>query len=200
MKKKKLTVAKVISHFIKGILLISPLALTIYIISTLIAWIDGLLAIKIPGLGMIIILVSITILGYFGSTIFFKTILLNIEQFFIRIPIINLIYTSMKEVITTFVGDKKKFNKPVMILVNKDTNIRKIGFITQEDLKQWNLQNYVAVYVPFSYAFSGEFLLISKERIQFLDISSTDAMRIVISGGITGFNQQTKEVEQKIKI
>ncbi len=199
---QKLSFTKLISYFIKGILLISPFALTLYIISTLITWVDGLLGVAIPGIGILIILVSITVLGYFGSTLFFKSFVQYIEYFFLQIPFINMIYTSMKEVITTFVGDKKKFNKPVMILVNKDTNIRKVGFITQEDLQQWKLQDYVAVYVPFSYAFSGEFLLISKERIQFLNISSTDAMRIVISGGITGFSQKntSKMSSKAVKI
>ena len=198
MKTMKVSIPKLISYFIKGTLLITPFALTLYIISTLISWIDGLLGVAIPGVGVLIILISITVLGYFGSTIFFKSFLQSVEKFFIHIPFINIIYTSMKEVITTFVGDKKKFNKPVILLINKDTNMRKIGFITQENLKQWDLQDYVGVYVPFSYAFSGEFLLIAKERIKFLNVSSTDAMRIVISGGITGFNQNKKDHEETL--
>ena len=86
-----------------------------------------------------------------------------------------------------FVGDKRKFNKPVLVTMNKENNLYQIGFITQEDLKELGLNEMVAVYIPQSYAFAGHHFLVPKENVKSLNVSGTIAMKFIVSGGISGF-------------
>lgn len=173
-------------YFIRGVLLIVPFALTGYIISIAINWMDRIIRINIPGLGMIITVAAITLFGYLGSSLLVRSIFDAIEKFIIKVPLISLIYTSLKELIAAFVGNKKKFDKPVLVTVNLERMIQKIGFITQPDLERLNLPGSVAVYVPQSYSFSGELYIVPKEIVKpLLNLSGTEIMKFVISGGVT---------------
>ena len=102
-----------------------------------------------------------------------------------RIPLVSLIYYSIKDLILAFVGDKKKFNHPVLVTMYKDTGIKKIGFITQADLSHLNIIDHVAVYMPMSYSLSGELFIVPTENITYLDASSTDVMKMLVSGGVS---------------
>ena len=175
-----------ITYFLRGLLLVIPFCITIYIISICLIWLDSLIKLKIPGLGMIIILVIITFLGYIGSTLLIKSLFDLIEKIITKLPIIRIIYSSLKEIISAFVGDRKKFSKPVLITLSK--NIQKVGFITQENLKNINFKNKVAVYLPHSYNLSGNLLIINTNNIKKLNISSAEAMKFIISGGVTKIN------------
>ncbi len=184
--KKKKLLNLLLQSFVRGLLLTVPFALTFYIISLGIGWMDSFIPLKIPGLGMIIIIALITFFGYLGSTLFVRPIFDMLDQVITKIPLIGLIYSSLKELIEAFVGNKKKFNKPVIVLLSAQENIRKIGFITQESLAGMNLADEIAVYLPHSYNFSGNLFIFPKDRITILDISSTEVMKFVVSGGITG--------------
>ncbi len=87
-------------------------------------------------------------------------------------------------------GDKRKFNKPVLVSVNKENNLNQIGFVTQEDLTSLGLNDMVAVYFPHSYAISGNHFLVPKTSIKPLDISGPAAMKFIVSGGVSGFKEQ----------
>lgn len=182
-----------LAYFIRGVLLIVPFALTGYIVSMAINWVDRIIRINIPGLGMIISIAAITLFGYLGSSLLVRSIFDAIEKFVIKVPLINLIYTSLKELIAAFVGKKKKFDKPVLVTVNIERMIQKIGFITQTDLKNLKLPGSVAVYVPQSYGFSGELYIVPKEIVKPLHgLSGTEVMKFIISGGVTDL-QAAKE-------
>lgn len=175
-----------LAYFIRGLLLVVPFALTGYIISLALNWIDGLIKLDIPGLGMAILLVAITFFGYLGSTLLVRSIFDLVESLVIKIPLISIIYTSLKELIAAFVGNKKKFDKPVLVMLDKQEQVYKLGFITQEELKILHLPGSVAVYLPHSYNFSGDLYLVSKDAITPLAIAGTDVMKFIVSGGITG--------------
>jgi uncharacterized membrane protein len=86
-----------------------------------------------------------------------------------------------------FVGDKKKFNKPVLVRINKDNNLHQIGFVTQADLTDLGLDDMVVVYFPHSYAFSGYHYFVAKENVKPLNIPGPTAMKFIVSGGVSGF-------------
>jgi uncharacterized membrane protein len=175
-----------LAYFIRGVLLVVPFALTWYIISIAVNWVDSFIRINIPGLGTMITIIAITFFGYLGSSWLVRSIFDAIEKFVIKVPLINLIYTSLKELIAAFVGKKKKFDKPVLVTVNLERMIQKVGFITQTDLESLNLSGSVAVYVPQSYSFSGELYIVPKEMVKPLpNLSGTEVMKFVISGGVT---------------
>jgi len=102
-----------------------------------------------------------------------------------RIPLVSLIYYSVKDLILAFVGDKKKFNQPVLVTMYQETQIKKIGFITQTDLGHLNIAGHVAVYMPLSYSLSGELFIVPCEHVSVLDASATDVMKMLISGGVS---------------
>ena len=182
-------------YFVRGTLLIMPLALTSYIISMAIQWMDGILHIKIPGLGMVITLLAITLFGYLGTTFVVRSFFIFVEKLVTRIPVINAIYTSVKELITAFVGSKKKFDYPVLVTLDKNQSIQRIGFITQLSLEVLNLPGSVAVYIPNSYSFSGDLYIVPHEAVQpLLYVSSPEVMKFILSGGITALQRVQEEV------
>jgi uncharacterized membrane protein len=104
-----------------------------------------------------------------------------------KIPLVKLIYSAVKDLLGAFVGDKKKFNKPVLVKVNRENGLHQIGFITQPDLNALGLADMVVVYFPHSYAFSGIHYLVPRENIKPLDVPGPIAMKFIISGGVSGF-------------
>jgi len=186
------TFKRILNYFLRGLLFLVPVALTLYILVVSIQWLDGLIPVAIPGLGLLIILVGITLFGYLGSTLLVKPFFDLMEELLIKVPFVNLIYTSIKDLIGAFVGDKKKFNIAVIITMDNDPGVYKLGFITQSDLSNIGLPGKVAVYCPHSYNFSGNLFIVSQENVKIIDhVSSADFMKFVVSGGVSGL--PTKE-------
>lgn len=186
---------RVLSYFIRGLVLVAPLYVTALIIWTGIEFLDNIIPINIPisnnqtvylpGMGGLIILTGIILLGFFFSTVVPQSFLKFTESIMRRIPLVSLIYYSIKDLILAFVGDKKKFQQPVLVTMFKETGIKKIGFITQTDLSHLNIADHVAVYMPLSYSLSGELFIVPVENIVLLEASSTDMMKMLISGGVS---------------
>lgn len=177
---------KVIGYFFQGLLYIAPLIVTIYILYKSFIFLDSILPFEIPGLGIVAILVSITLLGYIGSLYFAKPLFSFFERFVERAPLVKIIYSSVKDLTAAFVGEKKRFNQPVLVVVNKESNIERIGFITRSDLSELGLgKEKIAVYLPFSYSIAGSLIIVSRDNITPLKASGTEMMKFVISGGVT---------------
>lgn len=183
------TFRRFIRYFFSGTLFIVPLVATAYFIFVSFRWLDNLLNLPYPGLGFAIILIAITAFGYLTTNFAFKTFTDWFDHGMNRIPLVKLIYSAVKDLLGAFVGDKKKFNKPVLVRINKDNNLYQIGFITQSDLSDLGLNDMVVVYFPHSYAFSGFHYFVSKENIKPLDISGPTAMKFIVSGGVSGFKE-----------
>jgi len=182
------TIKRVVTYFFRGLLFVVPLALTVYIIYVILQWIDGLIPVNIPGLGLLIIIVNITFLGYLASFFITRPFFELFEKYVTRIPLVNIIYTSIKDLIGAFVGDQKKFNIPVTVALNEEMSVLKDGFITRQDLESYELKDYISVYLPHSYNFSGNHFLVKKELVKTLNMNSTDAMKFVVSGGVSGLD------------
>lgn len=188
------TMNKLIRYFLQGLLLISPVAITIYAIVVSFEFIDGLLihevtelvGFKIPGLGIIVIVTFITLIGVLGSSILITPLLNWIDLVISRAPLVNIIYTSIKDFVSAFVGKEKKFTEPVLVKISKDSDLEKIGFITRHDLTALGIESgKVAVYMPFSYAFSGNLYIVPAANIKPLNANSTEVMKFVVSAGVT---------------
>lgn len=173
-------------YFFSGTLFIVPLVATVYFIFVSFRWLDNLLSLPYPGLGVAIILLAITAFGYLTTNFAFKTAADWFDHLINKIPLVKLIYSAVKDLLSAFVGDKKKFNKPVLVRINKDNNLYQIGFITQPDLAELGLQDMVVVYFPHSYAFSGYHYFVAKENVRPLNIPGPIAMKFIISGGVSG--------------
>jgi uncharacterized membrane protein len=183
---------KYLNLFFQGLLLIVPISLTLYILYRVFVFLDSILPFHqilpfhIPGLGLIVIVSLITLFGYIGTLYVANPFLSFVERAIERAPLVKLIYTSIKDLVAAFVGEKKRFNHPVLITVSKESNIQRIGFITQNDLSELGLgKDKVAVYIPLSYSFAGQLLIVPRENITPIDSSGTEMMKFVISGGVT---------------
>ena len=183
-------------YFLRGLLLVVPLALTIYIIVISIRWLDNLIPFTIPGLGFAIILGSITIIGYLGSTFLAQPIFNFFENVMMRLPLVRIIYTSLRDLVSAFVGDHKKFDKPVVVDLLTDGSLKRVGFITQEDADILGSPGYVGVYFPHSYNVSGNLILVPKDHVIPLGISSTEIMKFVVSGGVSDIEISDSKKDQ----
>ena len=179
----KKRISNLINYFMKGLLVALPFAITYSIIKSIVVWLDTLIDFGIPAIGFFIVIVSIIILGYIGTSIITEPLFSLLDDVLSRIPFVKIIYTSVKDFMEAFVGDKKKFNHPVIVEMNP--GIFKPGFITQNDLTNLNLPGLSAVYFPHSYAFSGNIFLVEKEKVKPLERNSTEVMKFIISGGVT---------------
>ena len=181
------TIKRALNFFLRGLLFLVPVALTIYIFVVSIQWLDGLVPVKVPGLGLLIIITGITLFGYLGSTLLVKPFFDLLEEILAKVPFVNLVYTSIKDLIGAFVGDKKKFNQAVIITMDNDPGVQKLGFITQDDLTNIGLPDSVAVYCPHSYNFSGNLFIVPRRNVTIIEhVSSADFMKFVVSGGVSG--------------
>lgn len=177
---------RLLGFFLRGLLVVAPAFVTVYAIVKVVQFLDSLIPGTYPGLGLLIFLVGITIIGYYSSSFLFRQFLDWIEGFFYKAPVTKLIYGSIKDLFSAFVGDKKTFTQPVMVMLFKEAGIQKLGFITQNDLSQIGIKDMVAVYFPHSYAFTGNLYIVPKENVTILhDFPAADAMKFIVSGGVT---------------
>jgi uncharacterized membrane protein len=180
---------RIIRYFFSGTIFIVPLVATVYFIYTTFLWLDSRLNLPYPGLGFVIILTGITIFGYFSSIFAFRRMGEWFDHLVNQIPLVKLVYSSIKDLLAAFVGDKKKFDRPVLVTINKENQLNRIGFITQSDLSELGLKDMVVVYFPQSYAVAGDHYVVPKENIKPLNVPGTVAMKFIVSGGVSGFRE-----------
>lgn len=201
--KKRQTLKRLFQYFLQGLIILAPIIITIYAVTALFNIIDNILPeafgkifphwgvdergvpLKIPGIGFVVLILTVVFVGYISSSFVVGRLVDLFDTILERTPGIKIIYSTVKDFFEAFAGNKRKFDKAVLVSV-QDREVWQIGFITQEELMQFGLEEYVAVYIPKSYAFTGELFFIKKERVRVLtDISSADAMKFAISGGVT---------------
>jgi uncharacterized membrane protein len=163
-----------------------PLGLTVYILFTILSWIDRLLPIGIPGAGLIITLTLVTLVGALTSNVLGRSVVDSADRALKRLPLVKLIYTSIKDLIDAFMGDKKSFNRPVAVTLNAASGLKALGFITRDGLHALDLPLHVAVYFPQSYNFAGYLAVVPREQVEPLDVNSAELMTFIISGGVSG--------------
>ena len=157
-------------YFLQGLIIISPIAITAWAAYSIFDFIDTKIPSMPRGVGFVIIISSLVVIGWLGSTFLIWKLLINFfDSILERTPFLKFIYTSVKDVVESFMGDKKKFTKPVLVKVRTNPEIFQIGFITQNDLSKLNLTGKVAVYLPHSYAVSGFLFIVDIENINKLD-------------------------------
>lgn len=177
---------RLMSYFLKGLLFVVPSVVTIYVVYVVFIKIDGILHISIPGVGFVITLFLIILVGFFASNILAKSVLKIIDNIFKRLPFVKLLYSSAKDLMDAFVGDKKIFDKPVLVTLFSDSNVKILGFITKENLDTLGIQNSVAVYIPQAYNFAGNLLIVPLDRLTPIDKDGPEVMAFIVSAGITG--------------
>ncbi len=183
-------------YFLQGLVLSGPLAMTFYAVYFMFSFADSLVRdplkeyfqFDIPGIGIIVLFISLTLLGLIGQTIIARPFISFTRRLLKRAPLLNVIYTSLNDLFTAFVGKEKKFSVPVLVCMNKENNLMKLGFVTEKNLQDFGLEDMVAVYFPHSYNFSGELYLVPANSVTLVDLSPSEVMKFVVSGGVTKVN------------
>lgn len=184
---------KLTQYFLQGVLLVAPLVILVYIVYSIFIKLDSwmtqnfetLIGFNIPGLGIVSSVIFLTILGFIAETALIKPLRKVVQRLIERIPVLNLLYSSLNDLFSAFVGKEKKFNVPVKVHFNEENNLWKMGFVTRESMESIGNKELSAVYFPHSYNFSGELYLVPSERITKIDISPAEAMKFIVSGGVT---------------
>jgi uncharacterized membrane protein len=185
----------ILKSFVNGILTIVPIILVIYVTYKTFMFLDGLLGgfLKqyfkesyVPGIGILATLVLITILGFLSTKFITGTIFRIIDRLLEKIPFVKTVYSVIKDTVHSFLGEKKSFSKVALVTV-PGTNMKSLGFVTAEDLDVFYepLSDYIAVYVPQTFQVAGFTFLIKKEDVEFIDVKPEDAMKFILSGGMT---------------
>ncbi|MBF8457843.1 DUF502 domain-containing protein [Kaistella sp. G5-32] len=182
--------------FFQGLLIIGPFAITIWIIWYIVSSIDNIVPTiserMYPGITFFIVIFSTTLIGYLGNKFIIGRVVVDSFDYLLEhTPGIKFIYTSLKDVMTSFVGDKKKFNQPVLIRTTENPAIWRIGFLTQKDLSSVGFPDHVSVYLPHSYAVSGWVVFVLATNITILEnVTAAQAMKFAVSGGVAGFHSE----------
>jgi len=177
---------KIINYFLQGLLYIVPISVTFYVVYWAFQKIDGILPFQFPGLGLTVIIAIITFIGFAGSVIIASPINSFFQRLLKKAPLLRTIYSSMKDLMQTFVGKKKGFNQAVLIKLYENSTIERIGFITNENLSSLGIKGgKILVYLPHSYAFSGQLFVVEKSYITPIEKPSSEIMKLIVSGGVT---------------
>ena len=176
---------RIVAYFFRGLILLAPLALTVYVCVFLFRAIDGLLGLPVPGAGFVATLILITIVGFLGSNLLTRGAIAFFDRILGRLPFVNLVYGSTRDLVKAFVGEKRRFDKPVLVQLIPGSNAHVLGFVTQESLTRLGLDSMVSVYVPQSYNFAGQLYVFPANTVQKLNVSSSAVMAFIISGGVT---------------
>ncbi len=180
---------RIAKYFFHGLLFLVPIGVTIWLFCVVFLKIDALLSIQvygrsIPGVGFLIVIAGTTFVGFLASNFLTKPVLGLIEGLFTRLPLVKLIYTSVRDLIGAFVGDKKGFDRPVLVNIFPGSDARVAGFMTGKDLGELGMPGKVAVYMPQSYNFAGNLLFVPEDRVTPLKLDPSAAMAFIISGGV----------------
>lgn len=177
---------RLINYFIRGLVVTAPLALTLYVCWDLFHWVDRWLGLSIPGVGFVITVVLITLIGVLASSLVTRGAVAAVDRALQRLPFVRLVYGSSRDFLNAFVGEKRRFDKPVLLAVAPGDHTHMLGFVTAESVEMLGLTGYVAVYLPQSYGFSGNLVVVPAERVRPLAADSADVLAFIVSGGVSG--------------
>jgi uncharacterized membrane protein len=204
--KLRIIARKLFKYFLQGLIILAPITITFWAVLSLFNWVDSILPDfihrlfprlaldengnprHIPGLGFILVMVIVLGVGYVSSSFIVSKLVELFDNILEKTPGIKIIYSTIKDFFEAFAGNRRKFDRAVLVSIEAP-DIWRIGFITHEELTEFGLQEYISVYVPQSYAFAGHLYFVKKERVRLItDITSTDAMKFAISGGVTNID------------
>lgn len=175
-------------YFLRGLVLLAPLVITAYICWLVFVTVDGWLGFPVPGAGFLFTVVLVTAVGFLASSLFTRTLSAvfdALERAIGRLPFVRLLYTSTRDLLNAFVGEHRRFDKPVLVGIGGDGTVQLLGFVTQESLSALGMPGHVAVYLPQSYNFAGNLLVVPAGVVRPLEADSADVMAFIVSGGVT---------------
>lgn len=176
---------RLLKWFVQGVLLTVPTVVTGYIFYVAFRRLDSWMGLPWPGAGFALTIGLVTAIGFLGTNLLTRTLMTGFEGLLGRLPLVRLVYTATKDMLNAFVGEKRRFDKAVLVSLSPDGAIRAFGFVTQESLETLGLRESVVVYIPQAYALAGHTIIVPSARVTRLGGDSSDVMAFVVSGGVT---------------
>ena len=176
---------RISQYFLQGLLFLVPLIVTLYVIYKVFIKVDRLLDFPVPGVGFLVTIVFITLVGFAASNFLTRNIVNLVDKLFVRLPLVKMLYTAIKDLVNAFVGDKKSFNRPVQVVIDRESNLRVIGFATRDSLDVIGIKDSIAVYLPQSYNFAGNLIIVARDQVIPMSADPGEVMKLIVSGGVS---------------
>ena len=176
---------RLLNYFFRGLIVLAPAVITVWVFWQVFRIVDEWMGLEIPGAGFAITLVLITLFGFLTSSVLARWFVALMDNTFNRVPIVRLVYSSTKDLLDAFVGEKRRFDRPVVVQTSADGVEKAFGFVTTEAMSRFGLDDHVTVYLPFSYTFTGVIRIYPTRNVRPLDTDSAELMAFVVSGGVT---------------
>lgn len=176
---------RLLNYFFRGLIVLAPAFVTVYVFWLIISTVDKWMGLGVPGAGIAVTVILITLFGFLASTVFARWFVALMDSMFNRLPLIRLVYSSTKDLLGAFVGEKRRFDRPVVVSIHPDGVEKAFGFVTQGTMERFGLADHVTVYLPFSYTFTGVIRIFPTTSVKPLDTDSAQLMAFVVSGGVT---------------
>ena len=176
---------RLFNYFLRGLVVVVPIGVTVWVCYKIFNAIDDLLGFRIAGSGFVIMIVLVTLTGFLASTIVARVIGGAFDQLLARLPFVNLLYSSTKDMLNAFVGEKRRFDKPVLVSMTEDGSVKVFGFLTAESLAALGVADSATVYVPTSYSVAGHVIVVPSSRVTRIEADAATVMAYIVSGGVT---------------
>jgi len=192
---------RLMKYFVEGMIFVLPIGVTALVFFKVFTMVDEPLRsiFEFPGLGFLAAVVGtaiiFTLVGFLCSNFLTRGWMAFLDDQFDRFPLVKLLHSSIKDLIGAFVGDKKKFDEPVLVTLPPGGDVKAVGFITRKSLDSWGIADHVAVYLPQSYNFAGNLIVVPKDRVTPLRVPSGEVMAFVVSGGVSGGTPDAPEIQ-----
>lgn len=195
------TVKRFFRYFLQGLLYIVPVVVIIWVLLGIFEWVQELIEPILPavnGLVIALVVLLITIVGFAGTSILFRPIVRRVRKLLDRAPLIKTLYNAISDLLSAFVGKKRSFNQPVLVRLTASSDLEKLGFITNQDLSSLGIDGgRVAVYLPHSFAFSGNLYIVPVANVTILDAKAADVMKFIVSGGASDSSKEVSGDAEK---
>jgi uncharacterized membrane protein len=185
-KSKEVSVKKLTRYFLEGLLFLVPVGVTLYVLYFVFSKVDHIFRFRIPGMGFLMTIAIVTAMGFFVSTFLARRLVVVIDRLFTRMPLVKIIYSSIKDLINAFVGEKKRFSQPVLVALAPGSSVKIMGFVTRGSMEAIGMAESVAVYIPQSYNFAGNVIVVPRDQLTPVAAESGSVMTFIVSGGVSG--------------
>ncbi|MCF8257037.1 MAG: DUF502 domain-containing protein [Flavobacteriales bacterium] len=191
-----------IGYFLRGLLFMAPIGVTVAIISWFVRFLNDLISpltedvlpFHVPGLGFLLVFVVLAMLGFIASHLISISAMTWVDRLMGRTPLVKVIYFSVKDIISLFSDKQEKLGRPVKVRVLRDPIQYRFGFVTQSDLSAFGFgEEMISVYLPLSYGIVGNQMVVHRDDVEFLDLPTTEEMKFIVSGGVTHVEGKAKE-------
>lgn len=184
-RRKDSPAARVAGYFGRGLLVFVPTVGTLYTVWLVLSWLDSTIGFPVPGLGLVLTLALIVAIGFLASNVIGQAALEAFENAIKTLPVVSLLYSSLKDLLGAFVGDKKSFDRPAMVSLDPEGKVRVFGFVTCDRFDDVRLKDMCAIYLPQAYNFAGNILIVPKASVELVDADPAQFMAFIVSGGVS---------------